>query len=77
VLTDADADAFDATVGSWLMSSLPGPAAEEDRIAEIRFRLVAERIAGNRGRSGLANGRRLRRVRSGDGRQSQVAAHSA
>ena len=39
VLTDADA--FDATVGGWLMSSLPGelelsaPAAEEDDPAQL------------------------------------------
>ena len=44
VVTDADAEVFDATVGSWLMSSLPGePAAqgaEGDDPAELVSVLV-------------------------------------
>ena len=36
VVTDADADAFDATVGSWLMSSLLGEPAAQVRRGMIR-----------------------------------------
>jgi predicted transposase YbfD/YdcC len=57
VLTDADADAFDATVGSWLMSTLPGepsaPAAEEDDPAElVPVRLDGKTVRGARDAAG-------------------------
>jgi predicted transposase YbfD/YdcC len=80
VLTDADADAFDATVGSWLMSSLPGepsaPAAEQDDPAE----LVPVRLDGKtvrRARDAAGNQRHLLAALVGRTAQSSVVAAQA
>jgi predicted transposase YbfD/YdcC len=57
VVTDADADAFDATVGSWLMSSLPGEpgvqgAQEDDPAQLIPVRLDGKTVRGARDAAG-------------------------
>ncbi len=80
VLTDADADAFDATVGSWLMSSLPGepsaPAAEEDDPAElVPVRLDGKTVRGAQDAAG--NQRHLLAALAGRTAQSSVVAAQA
>ncbi|HEY6309582.1 MAG TPA: ISAs1 family transposase [Streptosporangiaceae bacterium] len=80
VVTDADADAFDATVGSWLMSSLPGepsaPAAEEDDPAElVPVRLDGKTVRGAKDAAG--NQRHLLAALVGRTAQSSVIAAQA
>jgi predicted transposase YbfD/YdcC len=80
VLTDADADAFDATVGSWLMSTLPGepsaPAAEEDDPAElVPVRLDGKTVRGARDAAG--DQRHLLAALVGRTAQSSVVAAQA
>ena len=80
VLTDADADAFDATVGSWLMSGLPGepsaPAAEEDDPAElVPVRLDGKTVRGAQDAAG--NQRHLLAALVGRTAQSSVVAAQA
>jgi predicted transposase YbfD/YdcC len=80
VLTDADADAFDATLGSWLMSSLPGelsaPAAEEDDPAElVPVRLDGKTVRGAHDAAG--NQRHLLAALVGRTAQSSVVAAQA
>jgi predicted transposase YbfD/YdcC len=61
VVTDADADVFDATVGSWLMSSLPGEPADlreaagtgrDDLAGLVPVRLDGKTIRGARDAEG-------------------------
>ena len=80
VVTDADADAFDATVGSWLMSSLPGepsaPGAEEDDPAElVPVRLDGKTVRGAKDAAG--NQRHLLAALVGRAAQSSVVAAQA
>src|SRR5260370_21625622 len=80
VVTDADTDAFDATVGSWLMSSLLGePAAQgaqEDDPAElIPVRLDGKTVRGARDAAG--NQRHLLAALVGRTAQASVIAAQA
>jgi predicted transposase YbfD/YdcC len=80
VVTDADADAFDATVGSWLMSSLLGePAAqgaEGDDLAElVPVRLDGKTVRGAKDAAG--NQRHLLAALAGRTAQSSVVAAQA
>ena len=61
VITDADAEMFDATVGSWLMSNLPaGPAAQDedtgagpdDPVELVPVRLDGKTVRGARDAAG-------------------------
>jgi predicted transposase YbfD/YdcC len=80
VVTDADADAFDATVGSWLMSSLPGePAAQgaegDDPAELVPVRLDGKTVRGARDAAG--NQRHLLAALAGRTAQSSVIAAQA
>jgi len=80
VVTDADADAFDALVGSWLMSSLPGepsaPGAEEDDPAQlVPVRLDGKTVRGAKDAAG--NQRHLVAALAGRTAQSSVIAAQA
>ena len=80
VVTDADADAFDATVGSWLMSSLPGePAAQgaqgDDPAEPVPVRLDGKTVRGARDAAG--NQRHLLAALAGRTAQSSVIAAQA
>jgi predicted transposase YbfD/YdcC len=80
VVTDADADAFDATVGSWLMSSLLGePAAQgaqgDDPAELVPVRLDGKTVRGARDAAG--NQRHLLAALAGRTAQSSVIAAQA
>jgi predicted transposase YbfD/YdcC len=77
VVTDADADAFDATVGSWLMGSLPcEPAAQgDDRAGLTPVRLDGKTVRGARDAAG--NQRHLLAALVGPAAQSSVVAAQA
>ena len=75
-----DADAFDALVGSWLMSSLPGepsaPGAEEDDPAQlVPVRLDGKTVRGAKDAAG--NQRHLVAALAGRTAQSSVIAAQA
>jgi predicted transposase YbfD/YdcC len=80
VVTDADADAFDATVGSWLMSSLLGEPAAQGAEADDPAELVPVRLDGKtvRGaRDAAGNQRHLLAALAGRTAQSSVIAAQA
>jgi predicted transposase YbfD/YdcC len=80
VLTDADADAFDATVGSWLMSSLSGEPAAQGAEGDDPPELVPARLDGKtvRGaRDAAGNQRHLLAALVGRTAQSSVIAAQA
>jgi predicted transposase YbfD/YdcC len=66
VITDADAEVFDATVGGWLMAQLPGESAAEDD------------AAGQEGPAGLMpvrlDGKTVRGAKDADGNQRHLLA---
>jgi predicted transposase YbfD/YdcC len=82
VITDADAEVFDATVGSWLMSSLPGepPAGDEtagqdDQPGLVPVRLDGKTVRGAKDADG--NQRHLLAALAGRTAQSSVIAAQA
>jgi len=82
VITDADADVFDATVGSWLMGSLPGepPAGDEaagqdDPAGLMPVRLDGKTVRGAKDAAG--NQRHLLAALVGHTAQSSVVAAQA
>jgi len=84
VITDADAEVFDATVGSWLMSSMPaGPASREtgtgagqdDPVELVPVRLDGKTVRGARDAAG--NQRHLLAALVGRTAQSSVVAAQA
>lgn len=80
VVTDADAEVFDATVGSWLMSSLPGePAAQgaegDDPAELVPVRLDGKTVRGARDAAG--NQRHLLAALVGRTAQASVVAAQA
>jgi predicted transposase YbfD/YdcC len=80
VVTDADADAFDATVGSWLMSSLFGEPAAQDAKGDDPAELVPVRLDGKtvRGaRDAAGNQRHLLAALVGRTAQTSVIAGQA
>jgi hypothetical protein len=82
VITDADAEVFDATVGGWLMSRLPGePAARDDAAGrENPAGLMPVRLAGKTVRGAKdddGNQRHLLAVLAGRTAQSSVIAAQA
>jgi hypothetical protein len=82
VITDADADVFDATVGSWLMGSLPGgppvrdeAAGQDDPAGLMPVRLDGKTVRGAKDAAG--NQRHLLAALVGRTAQSSVVAAQA
>jgi len=84
VITDADAEVFDATVGSWLMSSPPGgpagqggaaAAGRDDPVQLMPVRLDGKTVRGARDTAG--NQRHLLAALVGPAAQSSVVAAQA